>query len=67
MEAKIFYSQEGDDGSMNESHTAQLSLRRAEVACIESCAALVCVYVCVFEQVCRCMFFNVGGHKSGTF
>lgn len=54
----MFYSQEGDDGSRNDSCTARLSQWHDEVACTESCAAMLC------ERVHWSMTFSVCGHKS---
>lgn len=47
--AEMFYSQEGGEGSMNESHTAQLSQWHVYVACARSFVAVVHVCVCVCE------------------
>lgn len=45
----MFYSQEGCEGSMNESQTAQLSQWHVYIACARSFVAVV--HVCVFVSV----------------
>lgn len=44
IQAKMFYSQEGDDGSMSDSYAAQLSQWHSAMVCAASHAAAVWVH-----------------------